>query len=229
MQPWGRGCACHGLGVGEPCKYKGRRLSEVGAFVEVEMTRELVEANEWTPATFQNEQNDCFDLIRCVRAAFSLTCMKCSYLWKVTWLIVSILKPGVKQVVLNQWNATRPESHHRLTRYFLEPTSPLRVAIDNLAPDCMHASQLLKDVVSSSAAIPMDDSIVESPHAFAHRFQSAGRATKFAFVTSSMRLSQNLDVVRDLIAAMDADLYLEWCRYTRLLQTRPDRFDRSMK
>ena len=106
---------------------------------------------------------------------------------------------------------------------------PLRRDIDLLLPDCSNASQLLEDEVASLSAIPMDDSIAETPHAVAKRLQQHGRATKFPWLASSMRLHQNLADCRDLTGALVADMHGEWCRYTSVVQVRPDKAHRSMR
>ena len=95
----------------------------------------------------------------------------------------------------------------------------------------------------------MDDSIVEFPHAMAGRLVKSGRAIKFPFLASSMRLKQNLTTVRELgsavtffifllstteqpwllICSCRADLRLEWSSYTSLLQVHPKKCRRSMR
>ena len=73
----------------------------------------------------------------------------------------------------------------------------------------------------------MGDLIVEFPHV--SRLVISGRATKFPFLASSMRLKQNLGTVRELGSAVSADLRLEWSSYTSLLQVHPKKCRRSMR
>ena len=59
----------------------------------------------------------------------------------------------------------------------------------------------LLTAVAGLAALPIDDlivSIVEFPHAMASRLVKSGRATKFPFLASSMRLKQDLTTDREL-------------------------------
>ena len=121
IQSWGKGCPCHGLDeLDVQCNWKGRRFGEAADFVKREMKRGLDEANEFTTGTFQNKKDECFDLIRCVRATYQLAFMKFEYLWKLPYVLVRILIPGIRALCLEQWNSCPSEAHHRLTRRFLQ-------------------------------------------------------------------------------------------------------------
>ena len=163
-----------------------------------------------------------------MRASYHMAGKKFAYLQKLPWLIVRIFEPGVKKESLRQWSACAPHENHRYTRYCLDPSQLLRSDIDDLTDDCSIAPPSLLAAVASLAAPPMDDSIVEFPHAIANRLVKSGRATKFPLMASSVRLKQNLTTVRELGSAVSADLRLEWSSYTSLLQVHPKKCRRSM-
>ena len=94
----------------------------------------------------------------------------------------------------------------------MDPSQPLQSDINDLTDDCSKAPHSLLSAVANVAALPMDDSIVEFPHA--SRLVKSGRATKFPFLASSMRLKQNLTTGREFGSAVSADLRLEWSIYT---------------
>ena len=107
--------------------------------------------------------------------------------------------------------------------------SLLRSGTDDLTDDCSQAPPSLLAAVVGLAFLPMDDSIVEFPYAMASRLVKSGRATKFPFLASSMRLRQNLTIVRDLASTLRADLRPERSSYTSLLQVHPKKCRRSMR
>ena len=194
-------------------------------FVDRELSRGLQEAESWTKDTFQTTVSEHLDLVRCVRASYHMACKKFAHLQKLPWLIVRIIELGVKKESLRQWSACAPHEHHRYTRYCLDPSQPVRSDID----DCSKAPPSLLAAVARLAALPMDDSIVEFPHAMASRLVKSGRATKFPFLPNSLRLKENLTTVRELGSAVSSELRLEWSSYTSLLQVHPKKCRRSVR
>ena len=235
IQEWGRGCRCHeaelldGSSGHVDCKWKGRRLKEAGEFVRIRLRAGLDECNAWTKHTFSCSDLDWTRLQACVRGSFHLAHARFKYLSLVPWLCARLLEPGVRDECLAQWASCSPEKHHPLTRRFCDPGSALRQDLDVLLPDCSNASERLRDEVDSVAALPMDDSYAESPHALAKRVKLHGRGAKFPWIASSMRLGQNLEDIGELAPALNMDTRREWCRSTSILQVNPQRAHRSMR
>ena len=140
-----------------------------------------------------------------------------------------IFEPSFKKLCLRQWSACAPHEHRRYTKYCLDPSQPSRYGINDLTNDCTKAPPSLLAAVASLAALLTDDSVVQFPHAMASRLVKSGRATKFSFLASSLRLMQNLTAVRELGSAVSADLQLEWSSHTLLLQVHPKKCRRSVR
>ena len=188
-------------------------------------------AESWTKDTFQTTLSDHLDLVRCVRASYHMAGKKFAYLQKMQWLIVRIFETGVKK----QSVSANGLLAHRMSitgtpRHCLHPSQPLRSGIDDLTDDCSKKHlPVCSPQLTSLAAPPMDDSIVEFPYATASRLVKSCRATKFPFLASSMRMKQNLTTVRELGSAVSVGLRLEWSSYTSLLQVHPKKCRRSMR
>ena len=228
IQQWGKGCSVHGDACPDGCRWKGRRLKEAAAYVSRKLRRGLEEANSWTMYTFGTTQGELIDLQRCARAAFVIGHKKTEYLRKIPVLFCRLFEDGVKDMILAQWASCRPDKHHKLSRHFMLP-GPLRRDFDALVADGTGASELLQMNVEGVAAMPMDDSIAETPHSTANRTKKVARAAKSPWLGASMRLKQNLDDVPEWTAALDVDVKEEWCRYTSILQRDPRRQHRSMR
>lgn len=222
LMAWGQGCPCHHQelqqGMAVECSWKGRRLHQAHAQATSELRRGLDEANSWTAATWGLGYEAWLELQGCVRAAFHLGSRKVAYLDKVPYLLARLGEPGVRGRCLEQWSACPPEAHHRVTREFLDPRGALRRWVDGMAADGTMHPNLLREV-QSLRAIPMDDTVAESPHAKAHRLMRKSPASTWPWVASSMRLEQNLQDVKDLPAVIaECSLEHKWRNFSALVK-----------
>ena len=198
-------------------------------YVKAALREGLHEANSWGTAFFGCSDEELAELQCCVRGGFDLANMKFAYLEQLPYVMVHILKPGVKEKCRAAWESCPPDKHHPLTRHWWEPGTQLRADIDSLAPDCSNPSQLLLNEISLLEAMPMDDSIAEYPHAKGKAATDRARHLKFAGLSSGMRLDQNLTDVYNYVSTVKADLQAEWMRYKQILQVKPSKLGRNVR
>lgn len=222
LMAWGRGCKCHEeqLKAGETvnCQWKGRRMKDAFAHASRELRSGLEEANSWEFSTWSLDSEEAMACQACVRATYHLASQKIRFLDRVPYLLCRLDEPGVKERCLEQWSEAPPEAHHRVTREFLSPTQALRRHVDLVQPDGSGISEELRNELLSLAAIPLDDSVAEGPHASANRHMSHSRAAKWPWVASTMRLAQNLEDARDLPAAAGIDTSAAWTMYKTVVR-----------
>ena len=197
IQSWGRGCLQqeHAKAAGRPEHYdhrwNGRRLPEAESYVYAKLKAGLDLCNLWHLGSFGGVSQDRLDEYQlCVRSAFTLATKRHAYLSTIPWLFAKLLRPGVKQRCLDLYKSNR--DHHPLSHHFLHPEGHLRAHVEQLRPDGSGASQLLMQEVQVLTALPMDDSVAESPHAQGNAIARQAHRCGFAWVASSMRLKQNI-------------------------------------
>lgn len=172
LMSWGQGCSCHEGslmgGVTVHCDWKGRRLPDAHHHASEVLRRGLAEANAWTPEAWDVDQAMLAQMQSCVRGAYHLAMRKLEFLDRVPYLLASLGRPGVRDRCLEQWEKVAPQDHHKVSREFLDPRGRLRRYVDSMAPDGSGMAPELQQEVASLAAIPMDDTVVESPRVVAH-------------------------------------------------------------
>ena len=187
------------------------------SFAAVALRAGLDEANEWTSTTWMCGE-DWLDMQAAVRAAFILATKNIDFLDRVPYLLAKLGEDGIKAKCLAQYNSCAPIRHHRVTLEFLAVGSPLREDIDKMGEDGSGMSARLKAEVDSLAAIPMDDSRAEAPHAAANRIMRHSGASKWPWVASTMRLAQNLQDIERIPKATGADLQSIWANYSSIMR-----------
>ena len=218
IMSWGQGCPCHGVTLVGDCSRKGRRIREAHQYATVALRRGLDEANTWTAATWGCGLQECLEMQAAVRASFRIAEQKIAFLDRIPYLLARLGEPGVRARCLEQWGRCAADEHHRVSKEFLDPTGELRRGIDEMTDDGGGMSPKLKAEVDSLAAIPMDDTVAESPHAIAHKLVSHGRAAKWPCVAGTMRLRQNLVDAENIPQAVEVDLAKLWGSYTSVLR-----------
>lgn len=222
LMEWGCGCACHEVqlrqGADIDCPRKGRRLHEAHMHLTAEMRRALDTANSWTVETWGCGPDFLAQAQGCVRLVYAMGGEKFEFLSKLPYLLAQLHLPGVRDRALEQWRSAPPAAHHRVSREFLADGSPLRAQIERMNSDGSGMAPALKAEVESLRAIPLDDSVAEGPHAKAKRVQAHARGSRFPWVASTMRLSQNLEDATDMLDATDSELLPLWCAWKSVIR-----------
>jgi hypothetical protein len=99
--------------------------------------------------------------------------------------------------------------------YFRSACSPAKLYSAMFCYSTLHSHACPFGILN----IPMDDSVAESPHAIAARISKHSRRSGFPWVSSSMRLKQNLSNYRDMFGAFNVDINKIWRGYKSILQT----------
>lgn len=229
---WGGGCGCcptSGTSATTTCPWKGRRMSEAWGFSQAALKEGLDECNRWQPQTFQEGDRFWREAQGCVRAAYALAQDKMLYLNRLPYMLCRLDRPGVRDEALAQYARAPARDHHKVTNEFLGASSRLRVDVLRLSADGSGCTPALRAAIAGLQAIPLDDSVAESPHSRIKKLGEHSRAASFAWLSSSMRLMQNIKDVRSLVPMLGMDLEEEWGRFTSVLQVQPRRVNRSMR
>lgn len=219
---WGQGCRCHdqqlSAGLQIECDRKGRRIPEAHGYATEALRRGLAEANAWTSATWGGGAALLTQCQAVVRATYHLSHRKIAHLDRIPYLLARLSEPGVRSRCIEQWNSCDPSQHHRVSHEFLSPSGELRALVDAVRDDGTNMSERLHREVESLAAIPLDDSVAEGPHARAHQQMRHATGARWPWIASSMRLKQNLEDAFSMPAALGVDLDTFWASYTTVLQ-----------
>ena len=219
---WGQGCRCHEdelrAGSEIECDRKGRRIPEAHGYATAALRKGLAEANEWTSASWGGGAELLSQCQAVVRATYHLSVRKMAHLDRIPYLLARLAEPGVRSRCIEQWNSCDASQHHRVSHEFLSPSGELRALVDAVRDDGTNMSERLRREVESLAAIPLDDSVAEGPHARAHRQMRHATAARWPWIASSMRLKQNLEDAFCLPTALGVDLETFWASYTTVLQ-----------
>ena len=181
----------------------------------------LSTANSWTAEDWGGFEALLVSIQGCVRGAFLLGMSKISFLDKIPVLLARLNEPGVRDRCLEQFHAAPVAAHHRVSREFLEPghESGLRPLVDALNHEASNMSARSKSEVDSLARSPIDDAVGEGPHARGKAEWDRAHGADFPWISSTMRLSQNLHDVDTLAPILDSlDLQEEWDRYSCIVQ-----------
>lgn len=130
-------------------------------------------------------------------------------------------EPGVREIVLNQYNSAPPEQHNPVSNDFLAEGSELRAMVLAMNPDGTNMHPRLKEECDSIALIPLNGTPAEEPHARATRIGQSTRASRWPWVASTMRLTQNLDDVKQIPKSIDVNMQRLWNNWKSLIQMRP--------
>lgn len=231
IMAWCGGCDCcdPGSAAASRCRSKGRRLKSAFSFAQGALKSALTEANAWSCHDFGCSLPELAEFQGCVRATVQFATEKIAYLNRVPYLLVNLDQEGVCELALRQWEACGPEGHHPLTCHFLSPGGPLRAAVDDLHRGSRQCSPALRAEIASLELIPIDDTVCESPHARAKRIMDHSRASTWSWTASTMRLSQNLQDIEDLVPVLGISLDSEWSRYKSILQVNPGQLQKNKK
>ena len=218
---WGTGCACHGdSGSDELCQLKGRRMPEAHEYMSAKLRQGLDEANAWTPETFSSSISEWQALQGMVRATVRMSFQRFIWLERLPYVLCRLDRPGVRDLCITLWDATPPEHRDRASAEVLHPLATLRPDLEAMAPDGTGMSRRLLDFVKGMQGIPMDDSISEGPHARAKKIKDHSKACSWPWLASSLRVSQNLEDVREMVSALDLDLKDVWCRHKTVVKVK---------
>ena len=220
LQQWGGGCDCHEeqltQGASISCPWKGRRLANAFPHIQSELRRVLQESSQWTTETWQLGDRGLLECQGCVRGAVALARMKFQWADRLPYLLARLHEPGIARRCQEQWLSVPPAQHHRVSRYFME--GALRQEIDAVLPDGSGISARLRAALRGFDGVPFDDSVAEGPHARASRIAKHARASRWPWIASTLRLSQNIDTVRELLPIVGGDLRSRWCGSTSVIR-----------
>lgn len=223
---WGGGCDCPHheeqvrQGIPVECREKGRRLPTAYTHAKNVLDGALREANLWTASDWGNNEL-WISFQGCIRGAHALGMQKILFLDRVPYLLARLREPGIKRRCLEQWGATAPENHHRVTREFLDAAHPsgLWSHVADINEDASNISPMLGHEIESLARIPLDDAVGESPHARGKDISMRARGSDFPWVAASMRIDQNLEDIHTVGMSLDSiDLQREWDNRAAVIQ-----------
>ena len=175
----------------------------------------MQEANTWSPDFWGLSNDDWVELVGCVRSLNLLGRRKLGHLVELPYLLSRLAEPGVKAQVDALWAARPAHEHHRVTRSFMQ-----RFADDvaNIGPDGTPITARLATELAAMNGTPMDDSVAEGPHARLKTVSNHSRASGFAWVAATTRLSQTLQDLKTLPSSVGVSLESCWVRPKSILQ-----------
>ena len=132
---------------------------------------------------------------------------------------------GIAAECLRQYALADPRAHRSVTNFMLGADSPFKADIEALTKG-QPMTRRLEAEVQSLCLVPLDDSIAEGPHARAKRIWDACKAARWSWVSSTMRLSQNLEDLKLLPHVTEAVVNDCWFHYKTLLRSESDKHKR---
>ena len=219
LQQWGSSCPCpeHKGQRGVVCNRRGRLIHLAFAHASDAFRCALEELQEWRDGRFGGDIQFQHEVVSAVRATAARSLLKLHFLDKLPYILALLdsSQPATAARALAQFAEAPLGNHHRLTLHFLGPDSTIRQHIESLASgNGMHPA--LQREVDWLREIPIDDSIAESPHACARRYELHSRAATFGWHASSQRLQQNLRDVQIILPRQPFGLQWLWDEYMRV-------------
>ena len=153
-----------------------------------------------------------------------------SFLESIPYLAARLDEPGIRDRCIQRYRSAPPETHHNVSRLLFDPSDPDALACDvaGMNSDGSGMSHKLSAFVSSLAAIPIDDTVGESPHAKAARVINSSSSSAWPWVVATMRLRQNINDVDDFVDASDpATLAWAWTHYKSVVQVKTAKLKRT--
>ena len=197
--------------------WNGRRLPEAESYITEKLSSALQEANGWTTGTWGCTADELSELQVCVRGMYHLAWLRHEYLKKLPWRFCRVHEPGMAAKVIEQYDTH--SQHDSVSHYFLSPDGPWRAHIEAITPDGGNISPELSRELRFFIAVPMDDSICETPHAVSNAIARSSKHCSFSWVASTMRLTSNISDVKTFSKALRVDIQDVWLRYASILQT----------
>jgi len=224
IQSWGKGSAERESGQHVDHMDSGRRLAEAEVYVQRALRSGLDYASGFSQTMFDGASREDVDIMQSVaRASYTLAEKRHHYLGMIPWLLARLDQPGIAQRCLKQFASHR--DHHPMSVKFLHCDSDLYPDVMAIQPEGSGVSARLQSWLNVLKRIPLDDSVAESPHASGNRLGRHGTRSGIAWLSSSMRLEQNLEDVQNFVPALNEDADSLWYRATSVLQpkglTRP--------
>ena len=94
---------------------KGRRITEAYEHASQALGEGLAEANDWAPGNFGGV-GILSVAIGCVRGTYNLSMRKIKHLGTLPRLLARLGEPGMKHVILREYDSHPKEKHHRVTK-----------------------------------------------------------------------------------------------------------------
>ena len=228
---WVGGCPCHGEEFAHNdrqrrawvCSMKGRRLPEAYEKAMSQLRWGLEQANNWEFGFFTDNAllTQCQG---CVRAVYSAGVAKFRFLDEIPYLCARLRQPGIAKRCVDQWHASPAAAHHRVSHEFLSEASVFRKHIDEIDEHGGSIAPPLDAQIRSLSLIPLDDSVAEGPHARAKKIKDHSKRSTWAWAAASMRLAQNLEDARTILAAVGLDVTDVWRCHKAVLKSELARF-----
>ena len=128
------------------------------------LDRGLQDSAEWVAGSFGDGVDVLRDAVAAVRATHERGKTKLKDLDVIPKLFGRLREHGVKDRIVVQWGEVPPEMHDNISRFVM---IRLRADFDMVTPWGTRISERLAGVVNAIGRLSLDDSIAESPHAFA--------------------------------------------------------------
>ena len=157
--------------------------------------------------------------------------MKIAHLDRLQYIICHLgYSDGARARILADYNSVDRNKHSRATRALCDG-GPLTEAMDAMTNSTDLVNDGLRVHVHAIREMPLNDEVMEMPHAaFSKRHRHVNSAT-FAWKVASVKLSQKLRDAEQFPATCNVDFQKVFDNFTQLLQTkhrlRPKKMHRS--
>lgn len=129
-------------------------------------------------------------------------------------------EPGIKELCLEQFRSAPLHRHHPVSIEFLGEDSKLLPMVLAIQPG-RPMDPILQAECDSIADISIDGSVAEAPHAKATKIGQSTRAASWPWISSSMRLGQNLTDATEVPLLTGISLQRTWNNWKSVVQMKP--------
>ena len=212
-------CDCHPDAPSNfTCIFRGRRIAQAYDYACTKLDSGKAFAESWIiPQWGVTCLEVLNNMIGAVRFAHYYLRRGLEFLDVIPFLLARLDMPGVVARCLSQYAASPAESHDEVSHEFLNPDSPLYADVLLVDPNGGNVSAVLQHEIQSLRFEPMDDTIIEGPHAGAARRFEFNRSAKWAWIASSMRLKDNVTYCHEFSALTGLELNDVWRKYKKVV------------
>ena len=192
------------------CNMGGRRMMNPHAFAKKGLEETTQEMKAWGVEFCGGSWPLFAEAQGAVRALHLMGLRYIRYLTRIPYLFCRLNQPGVRDECKRQFALAPAESHHRVSRAFIEEGTSLSAAFHSMNADGTGMSPELEAERNSIAMLSLDDNVAEKPHGGVKREHEHSPAASWEWIAATMKLLQNLYDVRLLVARLGLDLQSEW-------------------